>query len=160
MEGGAAKRFQARLDDRYRRGAPLRREFLNVDIDGARSPIARIMNSSGGSGGGRGGHIRLALLLSIIWVASKPPHDATRPARWWAEVAGLPDPTGAGARRVLNAMRELHERGFPTMEGGKNGQSPTVQLLNEIGDQTAYQLPFEDLEPNYVRVPHQLWTKG
>ncbi|WP_280476258.1 hypothetical protein [Nocardia asiatica] len=102
--------------------------------------------------------MRLALLLSMIWVAAAPPHDATRPARWWAELAGLPDPAVAGARRVLNAMHELSDRGYLVMEGRRRGQPPTIQLLSETGDRTSYRLPYTDREPNYVRVPHQLWT--
>ncbi|MFF0637818.1 hypothetical protein ACFYTS_35610 [Nocardia sp. NPDC004151] len=117
-------------------------------------------SSSGGSGGGRGGHVRLATLLSIIWVAAAPPHDATRPARWWADLAGLEDPSAAGARRVLNALHDLDERGFLVLEGGKGGQTPTVRLLSETGDGTPYQLPYKDQESSYVRVPHQLWTTG
>ncbi|MEV0712743.1 hypothetical protein, partial [Nocardia aurea] len=156
--GEAAKRFQSRLDTRYRRGAPLRRDFLHTGVLDSRSAIATLMSSSSGSGGGRGGHLRLAMLVSIIWVAAAPPHNATRPARWWAGLAGLPDPTVGGARRVLNAMHELHDRGYLIMERAKNGRSPTVHLLNETGDRTPYQLPYADPQPNYVRIPHQLWT--
>lgn len=157
--GEAAKRFQMRLDARYRRGAPVRRAFLHTNVGGhTQSSIARLMSSSAAGGGGRGGQVRLALLISIIWVAAAPPHDATRPARWWADIAGLPDPAAGGARRVLNAMHELQDRGYLTMEGGRRGQPPTIQLRSELGDGSPYTLPYADAEPNYLRIPHQLWT--
>ncbi|MFD4357454.1 hypothetical protein ACFWPX_33255 [Nocardia sp. NPDC058518] len=57
-------------------------------------------------------------------------------------------------------MHELHERGFLAMEGGKNGQPPTVRLLDESGSGAGYELPYLDGDVSYVRVPHQLWTQG
>src|SRR5688500_8111034 len=69
-------------------------------------PLALLMR------GGRGGEVRLKLLLSLLWVGAKPPHDVTFPSRAWAHLIGLADPDTNGARRIREAIDWLTHHRF------------------------------------------------
>lgn len=170
----AAAEFARSLGQRRRRaGAPVRTEFVS-DENTPRTPLARLLSGSGDTGGGgRGGQLRVKIYLSLLWVCAKEPYSTTRPARAWAALLGLDDHEVRGVRRVQQALRDLHERGFIVLHD-RGGVPPLVTLLDEHGDRRAYEPPSEtysrlssfnaptqQLAPHtYFRMPTTLWTEG
>lgn len=141
-------------------GAPLRREFLVRTEKGEPTPLNQLMSSTAAAGGGRGGRQRLALLVTALWVCSRPPHSTRRSASWWAEMIGLPDPSGqAATRSVIANLRELARRRFIDLQAGRDGNLPVVTLRSELGTGDPYVRPRLDAYPNYVRIPETLWTR-
>ncbi|QIK50253.1 hypothetical protein G8C36_23300 (plasmid) [Gordonia terrae] len=154
VDTSTARTFAART---RHHGAPLRRGFL-MRLDGERSPVETLMNASRGVGGGRGGRTRLAVLLTALWVNSGGDYSSTRPARWWAEMIGEPDPVAA-ARKITTTLRELNRRGFLVLTEGAGGVPATVTLLDERGSGEPYTRP-DGTTGAYFRIPEQLWTTG
>src|SRR5690349_10721147 len=94
----AAREFADFLGaNRRRAGAPVRTAFVIAEEGRVRPPMAELLSSTTGSGGGgRGGQVRLKLYLSLLWVCAKAPYEAIRPARAWAALLGLEDIEGRG----------------------------------------------------------------
>lgn len=126
-------------------------------------PLARLVR------GGRGGEARLKLLLTLHMLATKQPFDIKRVrSGWWAGALGLPDPDGAGARRVSDALLWL-ERGGP--EGAAapgsgliqldktRGEASTVTLLDPRGGGGPHRSPKMAGEGRWVSVPLGLWRE-
>ncbi|WP_407727683.1 hypothetical protein ACJEDT_26130 (plasmid) [Rhodococcoides fascians] len=158
MPEHVARTAQAFANRGHHRGAPLRRAFLSRDIGPARTPLERLLSSkAGGSGGGRGGRTRLALLLTLIWVSAGESHASARPARWWAEMIGITDPQ-RGARVVTANFKTLADRGFITVD--HSTAPPTVTLLDELGTRGPYNRPDGKDGLSYFRIPETLWTSG
>src|SRR4051812_45323767 len=101
-------------------GAPVRDTFFRCEVGGQQHhPLAQLMSSrSGRSGGGRGGRTRLALYLSLLWVAGGEGHSSHRPASFWAALLGLSEPEGAGGRVVRSTWSELEARGLVAVTRG------------------------------------------
>lgn len=148
------------------RSAPVRRLFLErTDTSAPTTPLALMLR------GGRGGGVRLKLYLSFLWLAAAPPHELRYPARAWAQLLDLEDPETKGARRIADATRWLDEHDFIELSTIP-GYSSTVQLLNEAGTGTAYELPgsaynrLRESNPKaaaahrYIQLPASLWTSG
>ncbi len=159
----AAKTVERRLA--ARETAPVRRLFVErptpAHLD---PPLARMLR------GGRGGAVRLKLELSFLWFAAKAPFRLTYPARAWATLLDLPDPSGNGARRINEAVLWLESQGFVQV-AGQPGQPNEITLLNEIGDRQPYEPPGQaynrlrttpaEAEPHrYFQLPNALWTSG
>jgi len=158
-----AAQLQKRIGDRS--SAPVRRVFI------ARAPgaeavplLARVLRS------GRGGGVRLKLLLSLLWVAVGKPHDVSLPARTWATLLGLKDPEGAGARQVRSGFSWLASNSFVRVKEVP-GQPSVVRLLDESANGRPYVLPavafkkakMAEHDPDhhiYVRLPSAFWTWG
>lgn len=142
--------------------APIRYSFTDA-TDGVPSPLASVMRGAKGSGGGRGGGTRLAVLLTLIWVLRSGLHDSDRPARVWAELIGLEDPKGDGARAVRDSLHELAKRRLLSVDS-VDGQL-LVQLLREDASGRPYSSPVASKpgasvpEP-YFRIPAALWENG
>uniref|UniRef100_UPI001CCBC7EE hypothetical protein n=2 Tax=Pseudonocardia sp. ICBG1034 TaxID=2844381 RepID=UPI001CCBC7EE len=120
--------------------------------------------------GGRGGEVKLKLLLSVLWIAASPPYDTTMPGRIWAELIGLPDPGRRGTHRISAATRQLKKQNFVTTRS-RPGEPTEIVLLNETGSGEPYTSPGqrvaqlaraeEDFERDrYFRVPKEFWTNG
>lgn len=156
-----AKRFGEKVNHT---SASVRWSFTDADDEG-RSPLASIMRGGrGNGGGGRGGGTRLAVLLTLLWALRGGNHDSDRPARFWAELIGLDDPQGAGARIVRDSYRELATRGFLSVDAGIHGQ-PLIQLLREDGSGKPYSSPVasergQHVPEPYFRIPAALWERG
>ncbi len=161
-EPATAREFAARLTGiRSQMGAPVRRAFVMRSPGEAKSPMGALLSSASSGGGGRGGRTRLALVLSLLWVASAPPYTTSRSSRWWAEVIGLEDPGTKGARAVSTNFHELARRGFIRLEPGAAGYNPKVTLLNETPPHGDYSPPFADEDRGgYFRLSERLWTHG
>lgn len=167
----SAREVAAQLAKRLARrpGAPVRATFVSLppapDDRAVETPaLARLLR------GGRGGEVKVKILISALWISASAPYDVSLPGRAWAQLIGLPDPTGRGAHRVNNAVRQLVAQNFLSVEH-RPGDTSRLFLLNETGDGTPYTPPGErvaqlrradkDFEPHrYFRVPHQLWTQG
>lgn len=148
------------------RKAQVRRLFVETSDPAQPSPLARVIR------GGRGGQVRLKLLLSILWFAAAPPYDVTYPARAWAALLGLPDPEGRGARRVSEAFSWLESNRFIAVEV-RPGHPSRITLLREVGDGSAYSVPGADYNKlrggvsedilavhRYVQLPATFWVNG
>lgn len=120
--------------------------------------------------GGRGGEVKLKLLLSMLWVAVKEPYDVRQPARVWAELLGLDEPETRGAARVNAAVRRLVEGDFLEVDK-RPGQPSRLILREETGRGAAYThpgshwekregLPLPKNAPRYTQLPTGLWTQG
>lgn len=158
----AAQTVERRLGARTT--APIRREFVErVTPTAGDPPLARMLR------GGRGGAVRLKLELSFLWFAAKEPYRLTYPARAWATLLDLPDPSGNGARRVNDAVLWLEDQGFITVVT-QPGQPNEITMLNETGNEKPYELPgqaynrlrntAEAEAHRYFQLPNALWTSG
>jgi hypothetical protein len=144
------------------RKLPIRLNFVEATTDDP-PPLARILR------GGRGGGVRLKLYLAMLWMAAKPPHDITFPARAWAELLGLPNPEGSGDRRVRDAIDWLVAQRLLEIER-QPGRPATVYLKREDGSDENYVIPAraqKDKETDklsaehwYVSLPPTFWTMG
>jgi hypothetical protein len=154
------------LGTRRGTGAPVRRGFAQRPAPGRRSALGGLLSGAAAphGGGGRGGRLRVALLLTLIWRLAAPPHSTTRPARYWADLLQLEDPDGAGARTIRNTIQELERRGFLRTVDRGPGHAPEVFLLSEEGGAGEYQLPYiqamDGESTSYFRVPEELWRSG
>ncbi|WP_350353287.1 hypothetical protein ABS642_10445 [Microbacterium sp. A8/3-1] len=119
--------------------------------------------------GGRGGEVKLKLLLSMLWVAVREPYDVSQPARVWAELIGLDEPETKGAARVNAAIRRLVEGGFLAAER-RPGNPSRLFLREETGSGAPYSHPGshwitkkakKDKDaPRYTQLPATLWLNG
>ncbi len=140
-------------------GAPLRDDFYRCEVAGeARFPLAQLMSSRSGPGGGRGGRTRVALYLSLLWVAASDSHSSQRPASFWASLLGMRDPDNAGSRVVRSTWTELASHGFVQLEHGtRSGDVPVVHALREDGSKRFYTRPSGVLGDTYRRIPQIAW---
>jgi len=110
-------------------------------------------------------------VAAVLWFAANPPYDVTYPARAWAVLLDLPDPAGAGARRITAAFTWLAEHKFVEVQA-RPGMPSEVTLLNESGSGESYSIPGaawrrladDDVEQRapqrYVKLPASFWTSG
>ena len=123
--------------------------FVRRDPYGtAKPPLARMLQ------GGRGGEVRLKLYLSQMLVATAAPYGISPsvPARAWAEMVGLPDPAGNGARRISDAVGWLSDNNFIRVQR-QPGTPPHVVLKSPLGDGKKYERP----RSPYVTLPVSFW---
>ncbi|WP_433169884.1 hypothetical protein [Kribbella sp. CA-247076] len=169
----AARDLSLRVHERAH--LPLRRAFAELpDFDllpediarplPAITPLAQMLR------GGRGGSVRLRLYLSMLYLAAAPPHEVTYPARAWAQLLDLENPTTAGTRRVSDAIKWLERNRYVEVVQNVGGPN-TVRMMSELGDGRPYRLPGESynrLRHNfeaasvhrYIRLPGGLWRSG
>lgn len=148
----------ASMEYRAGLGAPIRDElFRSTDPQGETVyPMAGLMNSRGGTGGGRGGKTRLLLYLTLLWVASGGDHSSTRPASFWATLLGLPPQDGE--RVIWSTWEELARRGFVRRKKGvERNSSVRIWPLREDGSRRLYTLPTGAPGDTYFRVPEEAW---
>ena len=145
-----------------RDSCPLRRSFVEREIEEEPQPtpltaLLRTQDLAGGKGGG----LRISLLLTLIWVNARPPYATRRVAAYWAELLGREDPRGEGARAVRDALHELDDRGLIVLHS--TGPSTEIILCNESrpvdGDRPRAYTPPYGQEP-YIQVPRTFWTEG
>ena len=147
-----------------RDACPVRRSFVERPEDGDTSsptPLAALLRTRE-LAGGKGGGLRIALLLTLIWVTARAPYSTTRVAAYWAELLGLEHPRGDGARTVRDALHELADRGLIGLHS--TGSRTEIFLLNESkpilpdGKPALYEPPYGH-EP-YLPIPRSFWTQG
>lgn len=149
-------------------GAPVRRKFIESSSSSS-SPLRHLLSGTNATrgGGGRGGKLRVALLLTLIWQLARSPHTTIRPARYWAELIDLEDPEKGGARAIRSTLLELERRGFVRTEERGPGKVPEMILLDETLSMRDYKLPYlqameegSEGTTSYFRVPESLWSTG
>ena len=158
-----AEQFDARAQ---RKTVPVRAAFIASPTPTSPPPLTQLLR------GGRGGEVKIKLLLSMLWVAVAEPYDVAFPARSWANLLGLDEDEAKGAARVNAAIRRLVEAGYLRAEK-RPGQPSQLFLLNELGNGEEYSHPglmweaVRDADtrtrrrtPRYVRVPVEIWTHG
>jgi hypothetical protein len=132
-------------------------------------PLAQLLR------GGRGGDVRLKLLLSLLWVAGGGTDDRHKtkayPARAWAGLLDLPEPDTNGQRRIRDAIQWLEDRDFIRSER-QPGRPMAIQLLLEDGSGKTYFDPAEhahrkkkskggvEASDLFITLPHTFWTDG
>lgn len=147
-----------------RDACPVRRSFIEKPEDSdvsSLTPLASLLRTRDFAGG-KGGGLRISLLLTLIWVTAKAPYSSTRVAAYWAELLGLQDPRGDGARTVRDALHELADRGLIGLRS--TGSRTEIFLLNESepvlpdGRPALYEPPYGH-EP-YLPIPRSFWVGG
>ena len=115
-----------------------------------RPPLARLLS------GGQGGEVRLKLYLTLTMLATKAPYDIREkvPSSLYAEMLGLPDPMGNGARRVADALDWLAAKKLISL-GRRKGLPSTVKLLDARGGGG----PYVPVKKRWIVVPVELWTQ-
>jgi ribosomal protein S25 len=141
---------------------PLRRSFVErPEGSDELTPLAALLRTTGQTGG-KGGGLRIALLMSLIWVTARPPYSTSRVAPYWAELLGREDPDGVGARAIRDALHELADRGFVQLRS--TGSRLEIILCNESQPQTADGEPIPYVPPYgvdpYIPVPRSFWSRG
>nr|WP_176705547.1 hypothetical protein [Arthrobacter sp.] len=144
-----------------RKAVPIRKSFVRSDIPGEDAPLKKLVTG----GGGRGAAVPVMLYVALIWKCAKEPFDVKLPARKWAELLGLPDPSGKGARRIANALQTLASLQLIKLDK-VHGEPSKVTLLDESGDGSKYELPSTAYSRGglkrdlYFKVSTKLWTSG
>ncbi|MFJ9473085.1 hypothetical protein [Streptomyces caniferus] len=150
-----------------RKKAQLRYSFVErATPDDPPPPLAQMLR------GGRGGHVRLKLYLSYLWMQRDDvAQGLTFTARAWATLLDLPDPPKAGARRISDAQSWLTEHRFITVES-QPGRPNQVVVLNETGSGEPYIAPGAAAKKEaatnlsgavlhrYVQIPKTFWLNG
>lgn len=142
------------------RNCPIRTEFLrrNNEHDAVPPMMAML-----GSGGGRGGGVRLKLYLSLLWASPGGDHDTKFEATDWARLMGLPRYSTNGKRRVYEALNWLADHNF-IEKHGRPGLPSTVVVLDESGSGASYTKPSslssKGGEPSYRQLQSAWWTNA
>lgn len=144
-----------------RKSVPIRKSFVRSEDPDELAPLAQLVSG----GGGRGGAVAVKLYVALIWKCAGAPFTVKRSARQWAQLLGLPDAAGKGARRVTNALQVLESLRLIKLDKTR-GEASEVTLLDESGDGQDYQIPStawsrggkkRDL---YFQISSKLWTSG
>lgn len=144
-----------------RKAVPIRNSFVRNDDPSKHAPLMKLVSG----GGGRGAAVPVMLYIALIWKCAKKPFDVKLPARKWAQLLGLPDPVGKGARRVANALQTLEELRLIKL-AKVHGEASRITLLDESGDGSDYELPSTAYSERglkrdlYFKLSSKLWTSG
>jgi hypothetical protein len=144
-----------------RKAVPVRNSFVRNDNPDEDAPLKQLVSG----GGGRGAAVPVLLYVALIWKCAKKPFDVKLPARKWAELLGLPDPSAKGARRIANALQTLESLRLIRLDK-VHGEASRVTLLDESGDGSDYELPSTAYSRGglkrdlYFKVSSRLWTSG
>lgn len=145
-----------------RDSCPLRRSFVQRPQGSTElTPLASLLRTTG-QAGGKGGGLRLSLLMSLIWVTARAPYTTSRVAPYWAELLGRDDPQETGARAIRDALHDLADRGFIQLRSA--GPRLEISLCNESKPETADGAPNPYVAPygleQYIPVPRTFWTRN
>lgn len=129
-------------------GVALHSSFLiGADVSD-RPPLARLIQ------GGRGGEVRLKILLCLTLIATRAPHeirDPFTPMHWSRLLALDPD---RGPRRVSVALKWLNDNGYIRLEPRK-GSLPKIALLDPRTG-----LPSTRPTKDFAEIPLGIWDRG
>ncbi len=160
QEAGAKLAQRLSRGPRNLRDCPVRIGFMrrNSERDAVPPMMAML-----GSGGGRGGDVRLKLYLSLLWASPGGKHDTEFVATDWAQLLGLPQFATKGKRRGYEALSWLVSQGFIEKQE-RPGRSSVVTVLHESGSGAAYTKPSDQRSkggvPTYRRLQSAWWTNA
>ena len=158
----ASAKLAQRLSRRNRnlRDCPIRTEFLRRGNERDAVPPMMAML---GSGGGRGGDVRLKLYLSLLWASPGGKHDTEFMATDWAQLLGLPRYSTNGKRRVYEALNWLAAHRFIHKQE-RPGLPSIVVVLHESGLGKPYTKPssraVKGEAPTYRRLQSSWWMNA
>lgn len=113
-------------------------------------PLARILR------GGRGGETRLRLYLTLVMLATKYPYTLPSPTTdVLAATLNLPDPKGAGARRVNASLKWLESQKL-IRRSKRPGQTPLIEILHPSGSGETWE---KERGPRFIGLPLELWSQ-
>ncbi|MFD6419887.1 hypothetical protein [Streptomyces sp. NPDC060194] len=162
---------------RGRRRAQVRYSFVErASLQDEPPPLARMLR-----GGGRGGHVRLKLFLSYLWLQrDDDARELSVRHSAWATLLGLDDPGTAGARRISDAHAWLEQNKFISVT--RTGRQNLVTVLSETGTGAPWVAPGAAAKKEkensargvgivgltdmgavvnrYFQVPQTFWTRG
>lgn len=144
-----------------RKSVPIRKSFVRSEDPDKLAPLAQLVSG----GGGRGGAVAVKLYAALIWKCAGAPFTVKRSARQWAELLGLPDAPGKGARRVTNALQVLERLRLIQLDKTR-GDASEVTLLDESGEGLEYRIPSSAYSRGgqkrdlYFQLSSRLWTSG
>jgi hypothetical protein len=148
----------------HARATPVRIRFIErAQAEDPPPPLARLLR------GGRGGEVRLKVLLALLWLGSGGDHVVRFPAHSFAGLLGLPDRYVNGARRVNDALNWLRDHDFIAIQRVP-GREPKITLRSELGTGDPYVVPARapknpttgkaTADNVYVQLPVSYWTRG
>lgn len=167
----AAARQAARTVDRgtkLRNSTPVRRAFVRgLEEPAVTSPLLELYR------GGRSGIVPIRLYLALLWRCSHAPFTTEAPARAWATLLDLEEPSGRGARRVRAALDKLEEHHLITTSSSP-GDLTVVTLFRDDGTGRKYIPPSDAYvralanrrgqkvldQHRYFKINSDLWTEG
>jgi hypothetical protein len=143
------------------RSAQVRAAFLTRPDADAAVPMATRLHQARSKGG-----LDLRLELTLLWAAGGSGvdphtgllHSVRFDAASYAALFGLPDPDGAGKRRIRATLRRLASHNVIEIRP-RPGLVPVTVLRDETGSGAAYTRPGEEGQP-YVALPAGFWTNG
>ncbi|ALG27814.1 hypothetical protein AOZ07_01560 [Glutamicibacter halophytocola] len=144
-----------------RTAALVRKSFVRNDDPEIKPPLQQLVAKAGG----RGATVPVLLYIALLWKCAAKPYDVQLPARKWAELLALPDPSTKGARRITNALEVLANLKLVKLEKS-HGEPTRVILRDESGEDRKYENPSTaySLKSNnrdlYFKVSSRLWTSG
>jgi hypothetical protein len=116
----------------------------------ASPPLAKMLQG--------GGEVRLKVLLTMLMIATKHPHEARVSSRDLAAMLNLRDPDVAGARRVNKALGDLAAVPLIRREH-RPGHVPNTTILDPGGSGEEWNT--EQLTgTTYITLPPDLWRRG
>jgi hypothetical protein len=104
-----------------------------------------------------GGEVRIKVLMTVLMMATKPPHDTRVSSKDLASMLNLRDPEGAGSRRVNKAFADLVRMGLVRRDR-EPGHVPNTLVLDPAGTGTEWS--DRSLPPGYISLPPSLWQRG
>jgi len=144
-----------------RTAALVRKSFVRNDDPDIKPPLQQLVAKAGG----RGATVPVLLYIALLWKCAAKPYDVQLPARKWAELLALPDPSTRGARRITNALEVLATLKLVKLEKA-HGEATRVILNDESGEGRKYENPSTaySVKSNkrdlYFKVSSRLWTSG
>lgn len=150
----ALNRLQYFAERSKRQAATFPVGFVRDEVSEAGPMLAQLVK------GGRGGEVRLKLLVSMHLIAGGGKRDdVTRSPVSWAQMLDLPEPETNGARRVRDGCAWLEDHQLIVMEHHR-GKEPTVFLRSALGDGGPYARQAGGGGSRYIRVPVSFWHHG
>lgn len=126
------------------RDATVRRGFVRAEDPTVQPPLSSLL------AGGQGGEVRLKLYLSMLFIAVASPYSTEFPARAWAEMFDLDDPSGAGTRRIRDALKWLEQHRLIRVER-QPGRESEVFLLSDRGTGDPFELVSKDVGDIWIK---------
>jgi hypothetical protein len=104
-----------------------------------------------------GGEVRLKVMLTVLMMATKPPHSRKVGSKDLAAMLNLRDPDAAGAHRVNKAFRDLEDRNLMRRDR-EPGYVPQATVLDPTGSGEGWNAL--KLPRPYITLPIDLWRRG